>query len=315
IVSPDGRRYATVFSNDLEAADLFIGEVGQTASARRITHSAQAEFAEYEWIKPTYVTFPSRKDGATLHAKMLLPPACRPGARCALVMGSVYNNRVRNSWSAGNAFDQYLAARHGFIVMTVDIRASTPYGRKFRQGTMNDLGGIDLEDLISGVEYLDKQGYIDRERVGVWGWSYGGFMTLMAMFKAPDVFKVGVAGAPVSNWAHDTEWVVPLIGTPKDNPDAYKRTSPITYADRLQGHLLIVQSMGDERVLFQDSVALVDKLLMAKKDVDVVFAPRGGHGYDPRDEGQLNRYKRIAEYFVEHLGASSARPSTQNPEP
>jgi dipeptidyl-peptidase-4 len=148
---------------------------------------------------------------------------------------------------------------------------------------------------------------IDRERVGVWGWSYGGFMTLMAMFKAPEFFKVGVAGAPVSNWLHDTAWVVPLLGTPKDNADAYKRTSPITYAGDLKGRLLIVHSMGDERVLFQDTAALVNTLLMARKDVDVVWAPKGGHGYDPTDEGQFNRYKRIADYFVQHLGSGPAK--------
>jgi dipeptidyl-peptidase 4 len=306
-VSPDGRRYATIVGSDVEPQDLFVADAAVGAVARRITASPLPEFGEYAWLAPKYVTFPSRKDGATLHARMLVPPDYKPGLRCPLIMGSVYNNRVRNNWGAANAFDQYLARERGFVVMTVDIRASTPYGRRFRQATMGDLGGIDLEDLISGVEYLDKQGMIDRERVGVWGWSYGGFMTLMAMFKAPEFFRVGVAGAPVSNWLHDTAWVVPLLGMPKDNADAYTRTSPITYAGNLKGRLLIVHSMGDERVLFQDTAALVNTLLMAKKDVDVVWAPKGGHGYDPTDEGQFNRYKRIADYFVQHLGSGPSK--------
>ena len=301
VMSPDGKRFATIYTNDVQPPDLFIAEAVAGASLRRITNSPQKEFAEYAWITPRYVTFPSRKDGVKLWARIVLPPDFKQGLKYPLILGSVYNNTVRNRWSSGNAFDQFLAQEHKFIVMNVDIRASTPYGRKFRQATMGDLGGIDLEDLISGVEYLDKQGWIDRNRVGIWGWSYGGFLSLMAKFKAPDVFRVGVAGAPVSNWLHDTSWVVPLLGDPKENAEAYKRTSPITYTDGLKGKLLIVHSMGDERVLFQDTAAVVDKLLQAKKDVDVVWAPKGGHGYDPTDEGQYNRHKRIADYFIENL--------------
>ena len=300
-ISPDGKRFATIYTNDIQPPDLFISETAAGAPARRITNSPLPEFSEYAWIVPRYLTFPSRKDGAILHARVVLPPDFKQGVRYPLILGSVYNNTVRNRWSAGNAFDQFLAQEHKFIVMNVDIRASTPYGRKFRQATMGDLGGIDLEDLISGVEYLDKQGWIDRSRVGIWGWSYGGFLSLMAKFKAPDVFKVGVAGAPVSNWLHDTSWVVPLLGDPKDSAEAYKRTSPITHTDGLRGKLLIVHSMGDERVLFQDTAAVVDKILQAKKEVDVVWAPKGGHGYDPTDEGQYNRYKRISDYFIENL--------------
>ncbi len=308
ILSPDGKRFAAISTNDIQPPDLFIAETAPGASMRRITSSALKAFAEYDWITPRYLTFPSRKDGAILHARLILPPDFKKGTKYPLILGSVYNNTVRNRWTPGNAFDLFLAQEHGFIVMNVDIRASTPYGRKFRQATMGDLGGIDLEDLISGVEYLDEQGMIDRERVGIWGWSYGGFLSLMAKFKAPDVFKVGVAGAPVSNWLHDTTWVVPLLGDPKDNAEAYRRTSPITYASDLKGKLLIVHAMGDERVLFQDTAAVVDKLIRAKKDVDVVWAPKGGHGYDPSDEGQYNRYKRIADYFIQHLGSGPTPP-------
>lgn len=307
VLSPDGKLFATIYTNDIQPPDLFIAEAAAGTSMRRITNSPLPEFSQYAWITPRYVTFPSRKDGAKLYARIVLPPDFKPGVKYPLILGSVYNNTVRNRWSAGNAFDQFLAQEHKFIVMNIDIRASTPYGRKFRQATMGDLGGIDLEDLTSGVEYLDKQGWIDRSRVGIWGWSYGGFLSLMAKFKASDVFKVGVAGAPVSNWLHDTSWVVPLLGDPKDNAEAYKCTSPITYTDGLKGKLLIVHSMGDERVLFQDTAAVVDKLLQAKKDVDVVWAPKGGHGYDPTDEGQYNRYKRIADYFIQHLGSGPSR--------
>jgi len=308
VLSPDGKRFAAIYTNDVLPPDLYLAETGRGGPMRRITHSALPAFAEYGWITPRYVTFPSRKDGAVLHARLVLPPDYKEGTKYPLILGSVYNNTVRNRWSPGNAFDLFLAREHGFIVMNVDIRASTPYGRKFRQAAMGDLGGIDLEDLISGVEYLDREGMIDRDRVGIWGWSYGGFLSLMAKFKAPDVFKVGVAGAPVSNWLHDTTWVVPLLGDPKDNAEAYRRTSPITYAGDLKGKLLIVHAMGDERVLFQDTAAVVDKLIRAKKDVDVVWAPKGGHGYDPSDEGQYNRYKRIADYFIQHLGSGPTPP-------
>ncbi|GAI24840.1 unnamed protein product [marine sediment metagenome] len=129
----------------------------------------------------------------------------------------------------------------------------------------------------------------------------------MAMFKYPGTFAAGIARSPVVNWKHDTFWVMRLMGTPEENPEAYKKCSPLYYADKLQGRLLFVYGLMDKRVLFQDTVQLIQKLMMANKDYDLIIAPRGGHGWDPIDEAQLFRYQRQAEYFERYLGTGPVR--------
>ena len=143
---------------------------------------------------------------------------------------------------------------------------------------------------------------MDASRIGIWGGSYGGFLTLMALFKYPNTFAAGIARSPVVNWMHDTSWVVRLLGTPEENPEAYRKCSPLSYAENLKGKLMFVFGLMDQRVLFQDTVQLIQKFLMANKDYDLIIAPWGGHGWDPIDEAKLYRYRRQAEFFLRHLG-------------
>lgn len=308
-ISEDGKLSALIYSNDTTPHDLYIVDNKASASMRRVTASPLPEFADYRWLPARYVTFKSHKDGRTLHGRLITPPDLDPKKKYPAILGPVYSDTVRNQWGrrGRGVFTQYLVQEKEYVQLLVDCRGSTGYGRQFRQELISDLGGIDLDDLVSGVEYLKSLGFVDASRIGIWGWSYGGFFTLMAMLKYPGTFALGIAGAPVVNWKHDTYWVMRLMGTPEENPDAYKSCSPLYLADRLQGKLMIVHGVMDKRVLFQDTVQLIQRLILAKKDYDLIIAPEGGHGWDSSDEAQLFMYRHMAEYFHRYLGTGPLR--------
>ena len=200
VISPDGRLAADMFSSDRMPPELFL--VSDTGE-HRLTQSPRPEFYEHTWVPAQYVTFPSHVDGVTLHGRMLLPPALDERRKFPVIVGSVYSNTVRNQWGGRNAhplwgLEQYLL-QQGYILFVVDIRGSWGHGRELRRGIRLDYGGIDVEDLHSGVKYLETLDYADTSRVGIWGSSYGGLLTCMSLFKKPGIYKAGVAGAPATN--------------------------------------------------------------------------------------------------------------------
>ena len=180
-VSPDGTIAADYFSNDLTPPDLYFQKLGANEAAVKVTHSPLPEFTRYNWVPAQYVTFPSTADGVTLHGRLTLPPNFDKTKKYPAILGSVYSNTVHNQWGGRVAhptwgLDQYLA-QQGYVLLNVDIRGSLGYGKAFRQRLALDYGGIDVEDLYSGVKFLEKQGYVDMTRVGMWGSSYGGLLT------------------------------------------------------------------------------------------------------------------------------------------
>ena len=192
-VSPDGSIAADYFSSDMIPPDLYFQNLDSTEAPHPVTHSPLPEFERYRWVGARYVTFPSTVDGVTLHARMTLPPNFDPKKRYPAILGSVYSNTVRNQWGGRVAhptwgLDQYLA-QQGYILLNVDIRGSLGYGKAFRQKLTLDYGGIDVEDLYSGVKFLETLGYVDMARVGIWGSSYGGLLTTTSLFTKPGVYK------------------------------------------------------------------------------------------------------------------------------
>jgi len=269
----------------------------------RITNSALSEFSEYELSRPEFFTFASDVDGETVHALVWKPEDFDPGKRYPLIVhihGAGYAQAVRNSWSRTNLFHQVLA-QEGFVVVTVDYRGSSGYGRKFRTDVYRHLGNLDLEDAVSVVEYLESLGYVDTSRVGIWGWSYGGFLTNMAMFKRPDVFKVGCSVAAVNDWENYNLWyTTERFNSPQEDSVAYQRSSPIHFAGGLKGKLLLIHGTADSNVHFQDTVQLIFKLVKNNKNFDVMMYPREEHVFK-RDESYVHVFTKILEYFEEHL--------------
>jgi dipeptidyl-peptidase-4 len=305
-VSPDGRYAAVSFSSDETPPDLLITSLGPDRSERQVTWSPLPDFHDYRWAVPQYVTFPSHVDGTTLHGRLTLPPDFDPDRTYPAILGSVYTETVRNQWGGRTAhptwgLDQYLA-QEGYILLNVDMRGSWGRGREHRRGIRLDYGGMDIEDLESGVRYLETLGYVDMDRVGIWGSSYGGLMTAMSLFRKPGLYAAGIAGAPATSVWHALTGQMAVMLAPEDSPEEYLDSSPFMHAHGLEDPLMIVHGMRDPVVLFKDTITLVQRLIMLGKDVDLVTLPSSGHGWDNEGLAQTRfAFNKMVDFFNRHL--------------
>jgi dipeptidyl aminopeptidase/acylaminoacyl peptidase len=300
IVSENGRYTALLFADLRHPWDLFV-------DGERVTTSARTDFTEYPWPETRFVTFPSAKDRSQIAAKIMLPP--RGPARHPAILfihGSGYATSVLKQWGAYHdlryVFNCYLANK-GYVVLDMDYRGSSGYGRDWRTGVYLHMGGRDLEDVLGAVEYLRGRGDIDMQRVGIWGSSYGGFMTNMAMFLSPDTFRAGAAFSAVNDWEnYNAFYTGQRLTTPRDNPEAYRRSSPITFAGLLKNHLLMVHGIVDSNVMFQDAVQLSEKLIHEGKEFEEAYYPEEDHLF-ARDESLIDAFRRAGNFFDRWLQA------------
>ncbi len=239
----------------------------------------------YEMPGSEVVKIPA-SDGTPLYGKLIRPAGFQTGRRYPLVVmvyGGPQAQVVRDEWHLG--LDESLASR-GFLVWMLDNRGSAARGHVFETPLFRRFGRTELEDQVTGVKYLIARGLADPKRVGIYGWSYGGFMTLYALLHAPDVFQAGVAGAPVTNWHnYDTIYTERYLGLPAENEEGYKLSSPFNDAASLRGRLLILHNMEDDNVLFQNSMQMADALERAGKQFAMVVYPQKSHGV----EGEVRR--------------------------
>jgi dipeptidyl-peptidase-4 len=304
-VSPDGRWIADLHSDDVTPTDLYLGRINQPL--RQITHSPVPEFTSHRWAAAHYVSFPNVDDGTLLHARLTLPPDYQPGRRYPVILGSVYSNTVHNRWGGRVyhptwALDQYLA-QQGYVLMNVDISGSSGYGKAFRQRIREDYGGVDVQDLYSGVRYLIDAGIADPRRVGIWGSSYGGLLTTMSLFKKPGVYAAGVAGAPATSLYHAETGEMRTMMAPGDHAAQYAAASPFLYSQGLSDPLMIIHGMRDDTVLFKDTLTLTQRLILEGKDIDLVTLPDAPHGWDTRGLAQTRfAFRKLVDFFRRHLG-------------
>lgn len=273
---------------------------------RRVSTTVPKEFAELKLPAPEIITFKNKADDVAVRAYLYRPEPFDPARKYPVVMfvhGAGYLQQVLKSMSsyAPNMLFHHRLARKGFVVVDVDYRHSEGYGRKFRTDIHGFMGGKDLDDCVAAIEHLGTLGFADTSRVGLYGGSYGGFMTLMALFTKPDVFKCGAALRSVTDWrAYNSWYTTPRLGDPKKDEENYKKSSPIEHLDGLKGKLLLMHGLKDSNVFAQDSIRLVEKLIQAKKDFDVAIYPSQDHGFtDP--ESWLDEYKRIEALFEREL--------------
>ncbi len=306
--SPDGRFAAVHFSSDSVPPDLFLTTLDpdQHLEERRVTRSPIREFENYRWQTPRYVTFESRVDGATLNGRLTLPPDYDPGRKYPAILGSVYTDAVRNQWGGRTAhptwgLDQYLT-QEGYVLLNVDMRGSWGRGRVFREGIRLAYGGPDVEDLASAVDFLATLGFVDMERVGIWGSSYGGLMTCMSLFRHPELYAAGFAGAPATNVWHALTGQMAVMMDPADEKEAYAASSPYLHAAGLEDPLMVLHGMRDRVVLFKDSVRLVHHLIQLEKDVELVAMPDAYHGWDLEPNAQTRfAFRKLVDFFDRHL--------------
>ncbi len=307
VPSPDGKFLADLFSSDTTPPDLYLQATSAGAMPVQLTHSPLPEFATYRWVAATHVTFANVHDGVVVHARLTLPPDFDRSRQYPAVLGSVYSNTARNQWG-GRVFhptwglDQVLA-QQGYVLLNPDIRGSSGYGRGFRQRLALDYGGIDVDDLYSGARYLAATGFVDPRRVGIWGSSYGGLLTTTALFTHPETFRAGVAGAPATSLFHALTGEMRTMMDPQTHVAAYTASSAFLKSGGLQGHLMLLQGMRDNVVLFKDSVTLTERLILQGKDVTLTPLPDAPHGWDTEGLAQTRyAYRRLVDYFNRWLG-------------
>ncbi|HET7809475.1 MAG TPA: S9 family peptidase [Steroidobacteraceae bacterium] len=247
-------------------------------------------------------------DGQTLYYKLLKPRVLEPGKRYPVLV-SVYGGpgvqTVFDAW--GPLFNQYLV-QHGYVVFALDNRGSGYRGTRFETALIGPgggrLGAVEVQDQVRGAEFLRTLPYVDGSRIGIFGWSYGGFMTLMSLMQAPDAFAAGVAGAPVTDWSlYDTHYTERYLSTPLANPAGYQASNVLTWADKLSRPLLLVHGMADDNVLFANSTVLMKKLQDLEKPFDLMTYPGGKHGLIRQSVAGLHASANIVRFFDRELGA------------
>jgi len=195
---------------------------------------------------------------------------------------------------------QYLAQR-GFIIVSVDGRGTSGRGEEFKKVTYLQLGKYETDDMIETAKYLSSLGYVNQNKIGIFGWSYGGYMAAMCITKGADYFNTAVAVAPVTNWRYyDNIYTERYMRTPQENPQGYDDNSPIKYIDNLKGNFLIIQGMADDNVHFQNSVEMVNAMINANKKFDAEYYPDKNHSiYGGKT--RLHLFTRITDYLISHL--------------
>jgi dipeptidyl aminopeptidase/acylaminoacyl peptidase len=307
-VSPDESTIALVHSYSNKPPEVYLMPNTPGAAARQVTTTPTEDWRAFKWIDPQLVTYQAR-DGVEVHARLFTPEMIgarrdpsRPGV--VFVHGAGYLQNAHRYWST--YFREYmfhhLLASRGYVILDVDYRASAGYGRDWRTAIYRHMGGKDLEDVVDGARYLVGKHQVDARRIGVYGGSYGGFITLMAMFTTPDAFAAGAALRPVTDWArYNHGYTSNILNVPQRDADAYRKSSPIYFADGLKGALLICHGMVDTNVHFQDSVRLAQRLIeLRKENWELAVYPVENHAFT-EETSWADEYRRILKLFEEKL--------------
>ncbi|WP_288380395.1 prolyl oligopeptidase family serine peptidase [uncultured Massilia sp.] len=305
-LSPDERKLLVHYSSSYTPIQVATVPAGGGA-ATRLTDTRSDAYKARSWVEPQYVAVPSSAGGDPVWAKLYRPAQLEPGKKYPVVMfvhGAGYLQNVTRRYP--NYFREQmfhnLLVQNGYVVLDMDYRASKGYGAKWRTAIYRQMGHPELVDYLDGVNYMVAQQQGDKANVGVYGGSYGGFMTFMALLRAPETFKAGAALRPVTDWVtYNHEYTANILNTPDIDPQAYKISSPIEYADKLQGHLLIAHGMIDDNVFYQDSVRMAQRLIELKKDHwELASYPLERHGY-VQPEAWYDQYRRIWQLFERTL--------------
>jgi dipeptidyl aminopeptidase/acylaminoacyl peptidase len=306
-LSPDETQLLLTHSSRLAPPELFLQATTPNAKPVQLTHTASDAFLTQAWRQPEIIAIPSSHGDQPIYARVYQPTSdVQAGKRRAVVFnhGAGYLQNAHFGWSS--YFREFmfhsLLVEQGYVVLDMDYRASAGYGRDWRTAIYRDMGQPEVEDLRDGIDWLVENAEVDRQRIGTYGGSYGGFLTFMAMFKAPELFKAGAALRPVSDWAHYNQgYTSNILNTPDIDPIAYRRSSPIFFAQGLQQPLLINAPMVDSNVFFQDTVRLVQRLIeLEKENFETAIYPVESHGF-VQPSSWLDEYRRIYKLFDTHL--------------
>jgi len=307
-IAPDDSTFGVVYSAASKPPEVFVMPNRAGAPPTQVTTSTSAEWRQHKWVEPQLITYKAR-DGVDVSARLYTPEMVgarrNPQAPAVIfVHGAGYLQNAHRYWSTyyREYMFHHLLASRGYVVLDPDYRASAGYGRDWRTAIYRWMGGKDLEDVLDGAKYLATEHKVNAQRIGVYGGSYGGFITLMAMFTSPDTFAAGAALRPVTDWAHyNHPYTSNILNEPQTDAEAYRKSSPIYFADKLKGALLVCHGMVDTNVHFQDSVRLAQRLIeLRKENWELAVYPVENHGF-VEATSWADEYKRILKLFDQHL--------------
>ena len=321
-LSPSGERLLLSRSWIDRHEDLYVQAAEPEAKPLRLTDTVSGRYTSIDWVIPEIVEVPSSHVAEPIYTKLYLPRGydANGSSRHPAVMfvhGAGYTQNAHMGWPY--YFREFmfhtLLANEGYFVIDMDYRASKGYGRDWRTAIYRNMGQPELEDFADGIDWLVDNYRVDRDRIGIYGGSYGGFMTFMALFREPQLFAAGAALRPVADWMHYNHgYTSNILNTPAVDPEAFQRSSPINYVEGLQRPLLIASGMQDDTVFFQDSILIVQRLLELKKpDFEMAVYPLDPHGFVHPDSW-LDEYRRIWRLMktnLEPAGGSAPRESAR----
>jgi dipeptidyl-peptidase-4 len=261
------------------------------------------KLSDYNLSEKEFFNFKTN-DGTALNGWMIRPPSFDPAKKYPVFMtvyGGPGHNTVENAWEGSNYMWYQLLAQKGYIVVSVDNRGTGNRGEKFKKSTYRQLGKLETEDQIEAAKYLAGLPYVDGKRIGIQGWSYGGYMSSLCITKGADYFKMAIAVAPVTNWRfYDSIYTERFMQTPQENASGYDDNSPINHVARLKGKFLLVHGTADDNVHFQNTVEMVNALVKANKQFDLFFYPDRNHGIYGGN-ARLHLYTMMTNYIQENL--------------
>lgn len=304
-LAPGARFYVDQFTSRDQPTQVSVRDMQGQLIAYLLENRLDASHPDAPYLaensRPEFGTL-AAADGQTLHYRLFKPAHFDPAHRYPAIV-EVYGGpgvqRVLDNWS-GNTFTQILT-RAGYVVFQLDNRGSAGRGMRFQAPILRRLGEVEVADQVQGARWLGSQPYIDAEHIGVYGWSYGGYLTLMLLFKAPEVFRAGIAGAPVTDWTlYDTHYTERYLGRPEDNAAGYEASAVLPYAPRLRASLLVMHGMADDNVLFLHSTKLFRRLQDLVKPFDIMVYPGDKHGLLREHDGR-HGYATMLRFFDAHL--------------
>jgi dipeptidyl-peptidase 4 len=301
--APDHFGFEDTYSNEMTPPRQSLFRTNGTRVAL-INENHVPELAEYHFSPPDFVNVPAQ-DGTKLSAMTIKPPHFDSSRKYPVlvdVYGGPQEQYVRNTWEGGNFLWLEMMAEKGYIVFRIDNRGSYNRGHAFETSIYHQLGKVELEDQLAGVNYLKSLPYVDGSRMGIWGWSYGAYMTLEAMVNAPDIFKAGVAVAPVTDWLlYDTIYTERYMGRPQEDYDAYKNSSPVNQIANLKGKLMLAHGTGDDNVHFANTAEVLSELIAhGNYPADMLIFPGRGHSIGD-SPARIELFQRITEFFLRYL--------------
>jgi len=295
IVAPDGEGLALLHSDDRTPPELYFGN-------QRLTRSPPPEFDRVRWARVRYFQVPGTTAGVALHARVFEPEERPAGRRSPVVFGPVYADTVRNRWDGLWGPLMHLLVQRGYLVVQVDGRGSTGYGRAFREKLLMQSGDSDLDDYQDVVKAMQARPEVDPARMGIFGSSYGGRLALFAVLRRPGLFRAAVAAAPAVDPRYFGSDDKAITRTPASFPEAFERGRAVPLAGNLRDHLLIIHGMADDVVPFQTSAELAEALIRQHRDFDFAFSPTATHAWASREDDALYLYGKLIAHFDRWLG-------------